>query len=98
MEKKKRRAKLLISRMIPYKYVKDNKVGTINIFISINFFMEMKWTNFLNDSKYQSSLKKNHMNASIFIKETEFVETFLKRKLQLQMSSLVNSTKHLKKN
>lgn len=58
----------------------------------------MKWTNFLNDSKYQSSLKKNHMNASISIKETEFVETFLKRKLQLQMSSLVNSTKHLKKN
>lgn len=57
----------------------------------------MKWTNSFKDTKYQVSFKKktSDLNSLMSIKEIE-VKDFNLRGLQVQMATLLNSSKHLK--
>ena len=56
----------------------------------------MKRTNSLKDKIYQNSQEKiDNLNRPVYIKEIESISS-LPKQHQAQMSSLVNSTKHLR--
>ena len=71
---------------------------TVNNFMPTNLRTQIKWTNSLKDTSVKShSEELGNLNKTIYIKESESIINNISNQHQIQMSSLVNSTKYLKK-
>ena len=69
-------------------------------YVTIHLTTQMKWTDFFERHKLPKLIQEeiDNLNSPVCIKDIEFVgKTFSQRKLQAQVASLMNSTRHLRK-